>query len=415
VSTPVEKAPPFDLSQLGAIERLGGRRTKQAVALAAVAQTLAPLAKRAYEKLRRRDAYMITVNGTDEIYPDLHEWVLERIPEAERKAMIATTATSNHGSRVDAYGPPVEEDAAVRLRYDGSRVQSVRIDGHRVHVAVEREEIPARISLSDNWRQMMEKITFTASDADGRDAVVRMINGLLAVKLGADRPPALFMPSPWGKEWRRRGDLPVRSLNSVVLKAGQMEGLVADLSNFLASEEEYNRTSQPWHRGYLFHGAPGTGTTSIARALANHFGLPTYYLPLGDIDQDTDLMTFVGGIEPRSVLLIEDVDVFHAATERSEETDKVSVAAMLNALDGVYTPHGLITILTTNDRDRLDDALTRAGRIDFDEEFSPLDLDQAERLAAFLGCGEDINPTDFVGESPARLIERARAVRQVFA
>jgi chaperone BCS1 len=214
------------------------------------------------------------------------------------------------------------------------------------------------------------------------------------------------MPSRYGAGWSRRGDLPIRTLDSVVLKDGQRERIVADLAEFLAAEDDYNRLSQPWHRGYLFHGAPGTGKTSIARALANHFGLPTYYLPLGDIDKDTDLMSFVGQIEPRSVLLIEDIDVFHAATKRDEEGDKVSVAAMLNALDGVFTPHGLITVMTTNEKDRLDPALVRAGRIDVDEEFTPLDAGQSHRLAERFGVPDLAE--DFAGRSPSELIQAGR-------
>jgi AAA+ superfamily predicted ATPase len=115
-------------------------------------------------------------------------------------------------------------------------------------------------------------------------------------------------------------------------------------------------------------------------------------------------------IQPRSVLLLEDVDVYHAATDRDEEDGKVSVAAMLNALDGVWTPHGLITMMTTNNRDRLDAALVRAGRIDVDEEFTPLDRGQAARLLEQFRSSLD--PQQFVGSGPSELIAATRATAE---
>jgi hypothetical protein len=392
------------------LERHAGKRGRQAAAIVAAAQVVAPAAKWAAAKIKHREGFTITVDGTDSIYPDLHEWVLERIPRMDHKALIATT----EGMRLDfvEVGQENKPSPKVRLRYDGQRKQHVMIDGHRVEVLVAKESIPGGIGrLPENWRQWLEKITFTATSAEGRDAIVAMLNELLEVKHSTPGPPPLLMPSKWGGSWNRRADLPPRALDSVILKTGQLGRLVADLAAFLDAEDDYNRLCQPWHRGYLFHGSPGTGKTSVARALANHFGMPTYYLPLGDLASDADLMGLVGAIEPRSVLLLEDIDVFHAATDRDDEKDNASVAGMLNALDGVWTPHGLVTIMTTNNRAALDGALIRKGRINVDEQFTPLDIEQANRLAEwFTGTQRDASAFD--GSSPAELIEALRDTTQ---
>lgn len=402
---------------LDIIEKYGGKHGGKAVAAITAAQVAAPLVKAGIEYLRRNEDYTITVSGPDDIYPDLHEWVLARIPHDERKAMIASTGENrahvHHDLDDDEYFPPV------RLRYDGSKIQEVEIDGCRVTVNVHREnmQLMGREKVPESWRRYLEHITFTASSIKGRDAVVHMIEGLQRDKFQKIGPPPLLIPSRWGGSWNRRNDLPSRTLDSVILKEGQVEHLVQDLEIFLKSEEEYARASQPWHRGYLLHGAPGTGKSSVARALANHLGIAIYYLPLGDIDKDADLMSLVSEIQPKSMLLLEDIDVFHAMTERSDDEPGATLATMLNALDGIWTPHGLITVMTTNKKEELDEAVIREGRVDVDEEFTVLDRDQAERLASyFAGCyaGEDYlaYSRTFEGRSPAALIKALRERQQ---
>lgn len=385
------------------VTQYGGKWGKRAVTAAALIQMAWPAIKAGREWYRGRNgSYTLTIHGEDMIYTDVHAWVLQEMAEEERKSMSAITEMT--------YDSDDNEIPRIRLGFDGSVEQQITIDGHPVVVKVNREQLPDRLSLSSesNWRLSMEKILFTTETLEARAAVLEALERVAEEKYKNDDPPALMMPSRWGGGWQKRADLPTRSLDSVVLKSGQLEALRNDLASFLASEERYVRMSQPWHRGYLFYGPPGTGKTSVARALATEFGLPTYYLPLGDIAKDSDLMQLVSSIKPRSVLLLEDVDSFHAATDRTDEKDRASVATMLNALDGVWTPHGLITMMTTNNRDALDPALIRAGRIDVDEELSVLDGDQAIRLAERLLPGGLTNAVEFAGKAPSELIEHVR-------
>lgn len=390
------------LSAQALAAQYGGKWGKRAVTTAAIAQMTWPVVKAAREWYNGRSrSYTLTVHGEDMIYPDIHAWVMKEMADEERRSMSARTEIT--------YDSEENEVPHIRLGFDGSVEQQIIVAGHPVVVKVNREQLPDRISLSsDNWRLSMEKIIFTTDTLAARAAVVEALERVAEEKYRNNEPPALMMPSRYGNVWRKRSDLPTRGLDSVVLKAGQLEELHTDLQTFLEAEDRYTRMSQPWHRGYLFYGPPGTGKTSLARSLATEFDLPTYYLPLGDISKDAELMQLVGDIKPRSVLLLEDVDSFHAATDRSDEKDRVSVATMLNALDGVWTPHGLITIMTTNNRDALDPALIRAGRVDVEQELSVLDEDQAVRLAKRLVPGGLTEAVDFVGKAPSELIEHIR-------
>jgi hypothetical protein len=340
----------------------------------AAGQMALPLARSVRNKARERTTYTVKVPGTDAIYDDLHEWVLGLLPPREQRALVAWSSKRYAELAVpgDKPRPP-----ALRLRYAGTREQAITVGGHKVKVVVAGFEGRAD---SDNGHWQPPEIMFTASSLAGRRALTAAMEGVLRRSQQAARRPSFRMLDKWG-DWERLDDLPQRSPDSVILPPGQMERLTADVSRFLATEQDYARRCIPWHRGHLYEGPPGTGKTSVARAIAASFGMDVWYLPLADVKKDGELLRMASRIAPRSMLLLEDVDVFHAATVRDDKSD-VTLSGLLNALDGIATPHGLLTVLTTNTPEVLDHAVIRPGRVDLIEHFGYAGEDEVARLVA---------------------------------
>lgn len=190
-----------------------------------------------------------------------------------------------------------------------------------------------------------------------------------------------------GSSWKSQNN-PLRPLSSVALAEGDMESIVADLAKFKTTRNRYIERGLPWRRGYLLSGPPGTGKSSIVQAIAGHFEMNLYYITLNDMRRDADFFSSILDLPKNSILLLEDIDVFASAQDRSassastsdKASERVSLSALLNVLDGPLTPDGLITFMTTNHREKLDPALIRKGRTDFELKIELPNADQIKRL-----------------------------------
>jgi hypothetical protein len=363
-----------------------------------------PVASELRRRYRVQATYTVKVPGDDEIYEDLHEWVLSRMSAREQHALVACTGRRGFDDYADEFSPDRRTSAlTLRLRYDGARVQTVTVAGHQIKVHVRNEADEGR----DGFRGRLPEIIFTAQSLAGRQALLAEIAGVLDSSRQASRQPMFRMLDRRGS-WTRLDNLAPRELASVILPHGQLERLTADVGRFLDSEPEYVRRCVPWHRGHLYEGPPGTGKTSVARAIASHFGMDVWYLPLADVKADGELLRVANQINPRSMLLIEDVDVFHAATSRNDATAGVTLSGLLNTLDGIATPHGLLTVMTTNTPDVLDEAVRRAGRVDLIEHFGHADEGQVGRLLARWYGGEVPGATRISGVAHTDVIEACK-------
>lgn len=378
------------------VAALRDRAPRAALAIAA-AQAGWPAVAWLRNKGRSLTTFTVKVPGTDDLYDDLHDWVLSLLPPGRQRALVATSSRPQHRiiSDTDPVAPPV-----IRLRYDGSREQAVQVRGHQVRVAV----LTGSHGPEERWKP--PEIVFTMRTASARRALLDEIAEVLHDRHQQKRRPAFRMLDQWG-DWTRLDELPQRDLTSVILPEGQIERITGDVARFLAAEADYARRAIPWHRGHLYEGPPGTGKTSVATAIAAHFGMDVWYLPLADLRKDAELVRLASRITPRSMLLLEDADVFHAATARDDDSDRVTLSGLLNSLDGLATPHGLLTVLTTNEPGVLDQAIIRPGRVDLTEHFDLADAGQVRRLVSRF-YEQDVDTCGIAYLSPAEVIEACK-------
>jgi len=196
-----------------------------------------------------------------------------------------------------------------------------------------------------------------------------------------------------GRYWNNMLKVEKRSLDSVILKGNNKEKILNHITSFKDKKETYVKNGIPYKTGIALHGPPGTGKSSIIKAIASDLNRDLYIININEVS-DSGLKNLLSSVDPQSIIAIEDIDSVNSALNRNDdkpsknkgsiEFNKLSLTGLLNVLDGISSPSDIITIITTNHIDKLDPALLRPGRVDLSIELSEItDVEIKSYIARF--------------------------------
>jgi cell division protease FtsH len=152
---------------------------------------------------------------------------------------------------------------------------------------------------------------------------------------------------------------------------------IQEIVDFLKNPEKYTALGGKIPKGALLIGAPGTGKTLLAKAVAGEAKVPFYSLSGSDF---VEMFVGVGASRVRdlfkqakekspSIIFIDEIDAIGRARGKSNFTGsnderENTLNQLLTEMDGFGTNTNVIVIAATNRADVLDKALMRAGRFD---------------------------------------------------
>ena len=195
---------------------------------------------------------------------------------------------------------------------------------------------------------------------------------------------------------KSRGKMANRDKNKTLFKdvAGVEEAKeeVQEIVDFLKDPKKFQKLGGKIPKGILMVGAPGTGKTLLAKAIAGEADVPFFSISGSDF---VEMFVGVGASRVRDLfeqgkrnapclIFIDEIDAVgrsrgHGVGGGNDEREQ-TLNALLVEMDGFDTQEGIIIIAATNRKDVLDPALLRPGRFDREVHINLPDVKGREEI-----------------------------------
>ncbi|KAM0664268.1 hypothetical protein MY8738_009617 [Beauveria namnaoensis] len=167
-------------------------------------------------------------------------------------------------------------------------------------------------------------------------------------------------------------------------------------------------------KGVILYGAPGTGKTLLAKAVANQtsatflriVGSELIQKYLGDGPRLVRQLFQVAGENAPSIVFIDEIDAIgtkrYDSTSGGEREVQRTMLELLNQLDGFDDRGDVKVIMATNKIETLDPALIRPGRIDRKILFENPDTNTKRKIFTLhtskMNLGDDVDLEEFISQ-----------------
>jgi len=151
---------------------------------------------------------------------------------------------------------------------------------------------------------------------------------------------------------------------------------LVEIVDFLKTPGKYTRLGGTAPKGVLLIGAPGTGKTLLAKAVAGEAGVPFFSMSASEF---VEMIVGVGAARVRdlfkqarehapAIIFIDEIDAIGRARGMTAiggaSEQEQTLQQILTEMDGFTGREGVIVLAATNQPDVLDRALLRPGRFD---------------------------------------------------
>jgi SpoVK/Ycf46/Vps4 family AAA+-type ATPase len=164
---------------------------------------------------------------------------------------------------------------------------------------------------------------------------------------------------------------PKLTLNDI---GGQAEAKeeIKSLAYALSHPESYRRWGAQPPKGILFEGPPGTGKTLLARVVASEADATFFPVSVtdvsskwyGDSEKRIKRIFEQAAQAEKAIIYFDELDALSPSRNSSHEATSRVVSIILQCMDGFLAKGNVFVIASTNNAEKIDEALLRTGRFD---------------------------------------------------